>query len=192
MISIGVIAEDDSDVDVIREVISKYINEDSYCLRRHCGKGCGRILGKCRGWAENLRRQGCRFLIVVRDLDRKDQAKLRSDIESILSTKIIDEFAVVIPIQEIEAWLLADHDAIRRTFGIKVSVSKISNPELVLDPKARLGEIVYLRSGKKRRYVNTVHNTILARNATIGAFSRCKSYLPLDAFIKDRILKKQG
>jgi hypothetical protein len=67
---LGVIAEEYSDVEVVRElarIISPTRRPPK--IKRFVGHGCGRIKSKCRQWAELLYEQGCQSLILIQDLD---------------------------------------------------------------------------------------------------------------------------
>lgn len=73
---IGIIAEDTSDVMVVTEIIQK-VCATNYRVNHFVGDGCGRIVGKCRAWAEQLRQRGCKYLILVHDLDTNSVKDLR-------------------------------------------------------------------------------------------------------------------
>jgi hypothetical protein len=65
----GIIAEDDSDVAVMREVTLTLLKPRVIGFRQFVGDGCGKLRRKCGAWAEILARQGCSWLVVVHDLD---------------------------------------------------------------------------------------------------------------------------
>jgi hypothetical protein len=99
--SIGIIAEDQSDVDVLTVLIGK-IAKRPFSVRRIVGGGCGKIVGKCRAWAQNLQAQGCRYLLVVHDLDTRNIGDLRNQLEAALRPCPIGQHLIVIPVREIE------------------------------------------------------------------------------------------
>jgi hypothetical protein len=156
-ISVGIIAEDHSDVDVVAALIRK-VGRKPFQVRQIVGNGCGKIIGKCRAWATNLQNQGCRYLFVVHDLDTRILDSLRSDLVSALVPFPFSFYLIVIPVREIEAWLLADHVAIEKAMKIKETLKAISNPEAIQRPKEYLADLVYRKSKHKKRYVNAVHN----------------------------------
>ncbi len=51
---IGVIAEEQNDIDVLYQYTCKIIPENSFSFLRFVGHGCGKLRKKCRAWAENL------------------------------------------------------------------------------------------------------------------------------------------
>ncbi len=188
--SVGVIAEDTSDVDVIKVLIDRLIRRDRFKVVHFVGHGCGKIMGKCRQWARHLARRGCTRLIVIRDLDRNKVQTLRQELTASLEPSPqerspIRPFVIIIPVRAIEAWLLSDVAAIRRAMRLRSAPKEISNPELEPNPKKRLGEIVYCHSGKTKRYLNTVHNTVIAPHLDLPKLRRCRSFLPFEQFVSD-------
>jgi hypothetical protein len=65
--SIGIIAEDKSDVAVLEYLIAK-LAANPFSVKPFVGNGCGKIVGKCRSWAQNLYNSGCQYLLIVHDL----------------------------------------------------------------------------------------------------------------------------
>jgi hypothetical protein len=181
--SIGIIAEDLSDVTVIRELLPRITGGRRCKLKWFVGHGCGKIKGKCKQWAVNLRARGCSALILLHDLDNKAVAILEHELRQALNPSPISRHAIVIPTQMIEAWLLSDMDAIKKVFNLSSVPNPIPNPESIFDPKARLGELVYVSSGKKKRYANTIHNGLIASEAGLDRLRTCNSFNPLEQFL---------
>jgi hypothetical protein len=177
---IGIIAEDASDVKVIVELVRK-ICPKNYGVSQFVGEGCGRIVGKCRTWSEQLKERGCKYLLIIHDSDRRDVKCLEKMLADGLNASPIDNYAIVIPVREIEAWLLSDENAITTAMHLRKKLGKVVSPEKVLDPKKKLGEIIYVYSEKKIIYVNTIHNQRIANACSIETLRRCESF---DAFYK--------
>src|SRR5437870_1552366 len=112
-ISIGVIAEEKNDIEVLYEYTTKLVAENSFTFAQFVGHGCGKLRWKCRAWAENLVRRGCAHLVIIHDSDGGDESKLREELEKQIRTIEAKLFVVLIPIEEVEAWLLADAEAIK-------------------------------------------------------------------------------
>lgn len=167
---VGVIAEDFSDIDVLKELMPK-LTDKHFALSPFVGEGCGRILGKCRGWAMQLRDRGCRYLIIIHDLDERNRDRLEDDIRKALAPSPLSNNAVVIPVKEMEAWLLADEKAIHKAMKLKKRLKQISNPEAINDPKKKLGEIVSMYSDHRSIYLNTVDNKKIAKECSISRLS---------------------
>lgn len=177
MLRVGIIAEDESDIKTSDELLRK-IASKNYQIKPVVAHGCGQIVRKVLKWCELLDDRGCRALIVLHDLDEKVQVELRRKLEDELRDCPIARWVVVIPVREIEAWLLADHEAIRKALNLRVAISRISNPESIMDPKKKLGQLVYEKSGKRVRYVNTIHNARIAAKCEVAQLRRCASFIP--------------
>lgn len=175
------IAEDDSDVDVIFEVLSK-LTSRPFAIRSFVGRGCGKIVNKFAAWARDLRARGCTRLIVVHDLDDRRLQTFRPELIAELGASPIGVHVIVIPVREIEAWLLADHAAIGRTAKSQRPLKQIPNPEALHHPKEFLRDVLYRVSDKKITYVNTVHNKTIAKYASLKSLRRCTSFQRLEAF----------
>ena len=184
-IYVGIIAEETNDVDVIEEIIAKIKRRNLFKVKKFVGHSCGKLRNKCRDWAYNLHIQKCKILILVHDLDENNLGELKASLELSLIPSPIKNYLIVIPVREIEAWLLADHNAINLTFNLKLK--KIPNPESIRRPKEYLRDIVYLRSNKKRNYTNTIHNRKIAANAHITMLNRCDSFKPLNKFLRNNL-----
>ncbi len=183
---IGIIAENNSDVEVIKEILKKYFNENTYAVKKYIGKGCGKLKQKCTAWAINLRRSGCNHIIVFHDLDENDEHSLRCSLEEKINITENNNSLVVIPIKEMEAWLLTDINAIKSAFNLQKVNKPIRNCETIDSPKEFLRDIVW-KTGKKR-YLNTVHNVKIASFISKEKFMQCKSYHIFDKYLNEDIL----
>ena len=179
---VGIIAEDKSDVEVIEILITKIRPGRRFSVKYSLGHGCGRIKSKCRGWARDLSLRKCNFLILIHDLDSADPLKLAAELSSALKPSPLDPHVVVIPVREIEAWLLSDPTAIRAGLNLRSTPSRIANPEATLDPKRKLREIIESRSQGRKVYINAIHNSKIAKHLTLRPLRACNSFLPLEAF----------
>lgn len=185
MKSIGIIAEDISDVEVLQEIIKKIAGRSQFTIQRFIGNGSGKIKSKCLHWANILKSKKCDFLILIRDLDNNNISALRNELTLALNPSPILDNIIVIPIREIEAWLLADHQAIEKAMNLKKKIGKVANPEALKKPKEHLRDLIYLRSGKSKNYLNTIHNKKIASEINLDLIlARCSSYASLHNFIK--------
>ena len=186
MTLLGLIAEDQSDIDVAGELARKLARK-RFAIKRFVAHGCGRLHAKCRPWAEQLRRQGCSLLIVISDLDRERLPELSASLRAALSPSPIKSHVVVIAVREIEAWLLADHDAITRALRLPRPVKKQSNPEAIQNPKEHLRDLVRERSKGRLAYLNTVHNQKIAQQVQPVRLERCPSFRGFEKFVREQL-----
>jgi hypothetical protein len=185
-IRIGVIAENDSDIDVFEEIVKK-ISKKQIALRRFIGKGCGKIRKECVGWAKNFKEQNCSLLVLLHDLDRNNLPDLMQQLRTALNPPYIKHHIIVIPVREIEAWLLSDEIAIRTAMNIKSVIPSIGNPESIDDPKEYLERLVEKKSLGRKHYLNTVHNKKIASLLNLTKIKKCKSFLPLESFLQQHL-----
>lgn len=182
---IGVIAEDLSDVQVVEALLTKYSDRNRFFIKKFVGNGCGKLKNKCRAWAATLLASGCHHVFLLHDLDRKKEAELRAILEDKLPCSAFPTSVIVIPVEELEAWLLSDEAAIKAVFSLKTAPKRYPNTEKVKSPKEELGRIVW--SLGRKRYLNTVHNRRIAEKVTLDNLRRCRSFMILDDYIQREV-----
>ncbi len=181
---IGIIAEDDSDVETLYTLIRKITNIN-ITVKKQVGHGCGKIKRKCNDWAKNLKLRGCHLLVIVHDLDDKKHSVLYNEIERALSPSPFKDACICIPIQELEAWLLSDANSLKKTFNLKALPKTPANPERINSPKEFLGNLITKTSGNTKIYLNTKHNNVIASNISIAELkAKCSSFVPLHNFLQ--------
>jgi hypothetical protein len=180
-VRIGVIAEDNSDLDVIYELTCKIVRENQFSFARFVGHGSGRVRRKCRAWARNLLDRGCAHIIVVHDLDRCVEHELRQLLEAQLTDLHFETSIVLIPVEELEAWLMSDPTALKVVFNMN-KVPKVPKwPEKIQSPKEYLANLI--RTDSKAQYLNTVHNRKIAKALELSSLERCPSFLAFPEFL---------
>lgn len=182
---IGIIAEDISDVEVIK-ILGKKISGKAINSAHFVGKGCGPLKKKTPGWCKSLGTKGCDCILLVHDKDRNNAANLRAQLEAILGDAPQTKKVVAIPEEELEAWLLSDAEAINKAMKLDGKFKAIHHPENVASPKEYLRDIVYKVSGRKRSYVNNVHNKLIAEQINTEKVALlCPSFAPfMELFAK--------
>lgn len=188
---VGIIAEDESDVEVLKE-LGRKISGRNFSASHHIGKGCGQIKAKTSGWCASLKHKGCKSLILVHDRDDKDALKLRAELESVLEATKIDRRYIAIPSEELEAWLLSDCVAIKDALNLETEPKSIANPESINSPKERLGDLVRMHSkGRAKVYVNTEHNRLIAQKISVTEIDKkCPSFGDFKGFVESEIGSK--
>lgn len=181
---IGIIAEDDSDVEVLK-ILTKKLTKRRFSTSQFTGKGCGPLKRKTPGWCKALAHKGCQSVVLVHDLDRNKSVELRKQLELILSSVDMEHKFVVIPAEELEAWLLCDPDALKKAMNLTKLPKKIHHPEAIVAPKERMETIVKSHSkGQSKQYVNTVHNRLIAGETDVAKIlAGCPSFSHFQAFI---------
>ena len=178
---IGIIAEDDSDVAVLREITLALLKPRRIGFKQFVGNGSGKLRRKCRAWAVNLVKQGCPWIVVVHDLDLHQEPTLRADLTTAIAPAGAKASVVLIPKREIEAWLLYDAAAIATAFHEIKFVALPGDPESLLDPKKHMRELI--RKKYRKDYLTTIHNPMIARHIDLSLLNTSKSFAPHPKFV---------
>lgn len=97
------------------------------------------------------------LLFIHRDADGRDPTPRYEEIEeAIESLGVTIPYVAIVPVQETEAWILLDEQAIRDVSGNQTGRVKLNLPspkqvEKIANPKERLKEILVKASGRKGR-----------------------------------------
>lgn len=185
---VGIIAEDDSDVDSIKTLIHRISGNDLIGTKHFVGKGCGKINRKSNLWASNLKEKGCSLLILVHDLDNNDLKELEKKILSAIKPCPFDKYLICIPIQELEAWLLSDPDAIKSVFNLKKTPKITGFPYDINNPKEFLRNIIKKTSNNEIIYLNTKHNSKISQAISIDKVKeKNPSFITFYKFVVDNM-----
>ena len=181
---IGVIAEEKNDVDVLYQVTAKLVSENSFTLAQFVGHGGGKLQKKARCWADNLIKRGCEAIVLIHDLDKQDEPALRATLSRLLDGINEPPIIILIPVQEIESWLLCDPRAIKAVFNMRRAPRLPGRPEELDDPKRWLSRLV--KTNSKTTYLNTIHNKRIAEEMSLSGVTRkCPSFSAYPPFVKD-------
>jgi hypothetical protein len=186
---VGIIAEDDTDVAVVREVTLSLMRPRTVGFKRFIGNGCGKLRRKCGAWAINLVQQGCPWLAVVHDLDLYNEQQLRVELTEAIAPAKPKASVVLIPKREIEAWLLYDALAIAQVFNENQLAKLPGQPETLTDPKKHLRDLIWKKY--RKQYLNTIHNALIASRINVELLAKCASFAPHIIFAEQvkRMLK---
>lgn len=125
-----------------------------------------------------------RLFILCRDADGNDPGQVHDEVsEKVASAAGLGpEACVVVPVQEIEAWILADLTCANKLFR-SWRPDALSNPESIRNPKEYLRRLS--RADKaKPRYTPAIHNQQMAKHLDLDVVSKkCPSFRPLKDFV---------
>ena len=183
-VRIGLIAEDRTDIDVIK-VLAQRIVPGKISWFVQPGGGCGSIQRKGRRWLADFARRQATHAILLQDLDRarngelKNEAELQASLELIASTSQLTNL-ICIPVEELEAWFWACPDVLTKVARVP-AVAK-PEPHRIPRPKEAL-ERLSRDSARRPRY-STNDNAALAAvlnldrcAASCPSFERFRSFL---------------
>jgi hypothetical protein len=150
-------------------------------FKHFVGNGCGKVRRKCRSWACNLVSRGCSCVVVAHDLDWNDEPTLRAELESAVKSAQARAYVVLIPVREIESWLMCDADALQAAFRGRKRPRLPADPELLSDPKKELERLVWLTF--RKQFLNTIHNAAIAKHIEPARLSPSNSFAPYPRFL---------
>lgn len=113
----GILGEDKSDVATLKVLIRRLERSDSIPVKTKGYDGCGEMLRKGAKQLRLFTRLGCNRFVVCYDSDGEEpNARYHKIVESIIRpsglTGLREIICILIPVQEIEAWILADIEAV--------------------------------------------------------------------------------
>jgi uncharacterized protein DUF4276 len=191
--NIGIIAEDESDVAVIKELTSSLLGPYCVGFKHFLGGGSGKLRRKCAIWARILVHKGCAWIAVLHDLDENFEETLRAELEDAIAPAGAEASVVLIPRREIEAWLLYDSSAIAVAFKETRRPPLPGKPESLQDPKKSLRDLIWRRY--KKEYLYTVHNSRIAEHIDTSLLRTSGSFAPhfrFTATIRERLRQIGG
>ena len=178
----GIIAEDDSDVSVIKEITVSLLKPRRIGFKHFVGHGHGKLQRKCADWARILVSRGCPWIAVVHDLDKYNEISLRRKLTNAITPVRAHASVVLIPKREIEAWLLYDGGAIAAAFKETRRPRLPGDPESLVDPKKYLCDLIWRKYRKD--YLNTVHNALIAKHIDVSLLRRSSSFAAHPTFVE--------
>jgi hypothetical protein len=174
---IGIIGEDKSDVASLKLLTKRISGRSDLKFKPKSANGCGALMRKCTAWADLLFNGGCDLLIVAHDSDKNDPQEIAEKLKAKLISSLFTNHVVVVPTQEIEAWLLSDPLAIKKAMKLDKLPNIKSNIESIVDPKEYLEVIVDRFSNGRRTYNYTLDNDKIASIISFNEIrKKCASF----------------
>jgi len=192
----AVLGEDDSDVDTLKVLIRRLAMEPNLPIKKKGYGSCGEMLNKGAKHLKLFKEEGCTRLIVCYDSDGQDkQERFNEALEKVIRPAGIPPYitgmslcgmeaccCIVIPVQEIESWILADIQSVSKVFSGWRPAPIRQNPETIESPKEFLEKLS--RQGVRPRYSHAAHNKVVAEHINLGLVrNRCESFGALVDFV---------
>jgi hypothetical protein len=181
----AVLAEDKSDVSALQILVKRVSENPRLAVLGRGFSGSGNLRRKVCGHITDFARRGASRFIVCHDSDVRDPGKLKGEIEAIIRKGNCSsyEYSIVIPVQELESWILADERAIRSVIS-KLSIESVKHPESVTNPKEWLiskSRVLHSRP----LYIPSIHNKEVVRHTDLEKLAeKCPSFVPLREFVR--------
>jgi hypothetical protein len=182
----GILGEHDSDANTLKVLVRKLVGNDSLTVKAKGYGGCGKLL---KDGARDLRLfkelMLTRF-IVCHDADGPDPNENRDLVMEriVRPSGLAQDCCIVIPVQELEAWILADIECAPKVFG-SWRPAPIPNPEGIPKPKEYIERLCY-SDKPRRRYKHAVDNERMARHLDVEKVARkCAEFSKLRTFVRN-------
>lgn len=182
----AVLGEDLSDAESLKVLIRRIACNDRLTVHTKGYGGCSELLRKGARDLDELSDGGYERFVVAYDADQQDPVARFAEARSCVverSHVASSACCVVVPIQELEAWLLADVAALSKKWR-GWEPKPIANPELIRDPKEHLERLS--RDSKRRpRYSHATDNPWLAKQVNLALVEeKCPSFVVLADFVR--------
>lgn len=174
---IAILGESDADTDVLVAIIKKIMAQPNLPTKKLGYRGGTDLL---RSGARDIRmfcRQGIKHFVVCHDADTSSYEAVQERVYSrvIKPAGLSSLYCIAVPVQELEAWIIADHEAVQATLK-KFRLKEEPNPESIRNPKEWI-----VRQSRAQRvtplYVPTMHNPRVAERISIERVARkCPSF----------------
>ena len=181
----GILGEDDSDIQTLRVLIRRLANDETLPIRGKGFDGCGKLLKDGWKFLKTLPELGCTRFIIAHDADQNDAGEIKRKLKDkiIKLSGLKSSICLLVSVQEIEAWLLADIEAVSNIFKQWQPKPEL-NPESIVHAKEHLEKLGRLAGGRPR-YLPATHNPQLAKHIDLTKVSkRSPSFRPLEEFVK--------
>jgi hypothetical protein len=181
----GIIGEADSDAKTLKVLVRRLAGNESLTIKPKGYEGAPQMLRK---GAEQMRlfdRLGMKRFIIAYDSDTDDPKDRYETVmrEIVRPSGIRNDYCILIPVQEIEAWILADIEAVSRVLTSWKPSPERRPPESINKPKEHLERLSRI-NGKKPIYDHTTHNEKVAKYLRLDVVrERCPSFVPLARFV---------
>ena len=180
----AVLGEHRSDAETIVVLMKRLLRDDRASIRFKGYNGCGQLRRKGAKQIRLFANLGAERFVVCHDADGPDPAPAREKVrrEIVEPAEVQESCCILIPVEELEAWIIADEQAISQTIPTFASPA-VASPEGQNDPKEWI-----VRQSKRNRtrplYVPSMHNSRVARHLDLDRVAeKCPSFRPLVDFL---------
>lgn len=177
----AILGEDTSDTETLKELVFRIAQNRSLTIKSKGYSSCGEMLRKGNRQLKLFQRLGAQRFIICYDADRDCPVARRQKIidDIITPANFNGIFCALVPIQELESWILADIHAVQNIIKGWAPGKAISNPESINDPKEHLEKLSRTQQ-QRPRYSHAIHNPQIAKHLNIATIlAKCSSFKPL-------------
>ncbi len=133
----AVLGESDADVKVLQRLLQRHIGAPAVRVATRGYGGCTTLRARCHRDIRALASLGTQWFVICHDADNKDPSEVRTLVQEAVYGAIgtiSQKCFIAVPVQEMEAWLIADEKSIQQI--VPGAVFKQENePEKITSPK---------------------------------------------------------
>jgi hypothetical protein len=182
----GIFGEGWPDFDTLKAIVRKLKNDPGLAIRGRGFDGCDKLLKECSDEMKELYEVGCRRFIICHDADGGDPQAVRRKVEErVIKPASLGSDAlhfVAVPVQMIEASILADIESASKLFT-SWRPKEVKNPESIPKPKEFL-EKASRHENSRPRYLHTRDNPRIVKYLDLERVAqKCPSFRPLREFV---------
>jgi hypothetical protein len=189
---IGIFGEDYSDFATLKEIVRSLTENRSLTINGRGFGGKGNLLNKCADHLKTFYEDGYRHFVICHDSNGDEASLIRERVHRrIVAPSGIpaDGCCIVVPVQEIEAWILADIRSARKIFP-SWRPAPVRNPERMTKPSREL-ERMSRQKNLRPRYSHPTHNPQIVQYLNLDKVAEhCPSFRPLREFVLQHFSKK--
>jgi hypothetical protein len=184
----GIIAEDNNDIECLSILINRLSKVINPSIKKKGYSGCSQMLRKGHAALKNFNQRGCTKFIICYDRDKETEQKRYEEVINKLITPSgikskNNTICILIPSEEIEAWILADIQAVSNVIPSWKPKKIFNHPETVTNPKEILTNLSRVEKPKPL-YIYTIHNQKVLEYIDISVVSqKCPSFKVLVDFV---------
>jgi hypothetical protein len=194
----GIIGEDDSDVETLKVFIQNLAKKHGLSSPAFNKKGYN-------GWSEMFTKGvaqlklfadlQCNRIVVCYDADgpspKAEERREKIQKQLVAPSKVNIPCCALVPIQELEAWVLASIQSVTNVFASWRPSQSFAHPENIANPKEKLIKLSRDPKTRKARYSPPTHNPLVAKHLDLEEIEgKCPSFGVLVDFVtgssKDR------
>jgi hypothetical protein len=173
----AILAEDDSDAEALSHIVKRHFSNDRLSVKKKGYDGCG---GLCAKGARDIKAwsmQGITRFVVCHDADSNPPSEIREKVLKAIvrPSGAEQQCCITVPVQEIEAWLIADEQAITAVIP-SFRFKGHNQPETISSPKEWLIKRSEAENGKPL-YSPKTFNAAVARRLRFDVVKgKCPSF----------------
>lgn len=182
----GILAEDRSDAEMLKILVRRIGKKRSLKIIAKGFGGCGDMLNKGNRELILMKELGYKKFIICHDSDGSDPKEIRKKVHErvVKPSGLVALCCIVVPVQEMEAWILADIGSITNVISSWHPSAINGSPEQIAKPKEYLEKLSRGANGTPR-YSHAIHNPLVAKHLDLEALRRrCPSFQSFYEYIK--------